>query len=259
MSNVPPVVLLLDDADIFKAVEGTCLRRERCRLIKAAAESLRPVASAERPSLLILSSHDAASKRRVLELRREPPLSEIPAVLLDFAGRGRVTAAPAPVGGRAPLALVAARKGRSGTDFSEMDGRLDAAIKTLMPELDRRIDRVAVSVAARCRGAGMAGTLRTKDISTSGLFLKTRRPPAPGQRFDVRLSLGPRRSVSATCEVVRRVLHAGSKGADGDLIEGIGARFVDLRGEEREALRIFMLSASGQRPRRAAPRVPASH
>ncbi|MGH9870640.1 MAG: PilZ domain-containing protein [Candidatus Polarisedimenticolia bacterium] len=255
MDAAPPVVLLLDDAGTFKAVEGTCLRRQRCRLFKAPFDRLTDAARDHRPSLLLATCRDDADRDRVLSACADRSLSRVPVVLVDLTGAPpRRAARPRTPLRRAPVEVLSARVGRSGEpDFAELDERLNDAIRRLVPELSARKDRLAVTLVARCHGAGMPARLRTKDVSETGLFLRTTRPPASGRKFEVSVRLGPRDAVSGLCEVVREVRHgAAGDWTDGDLIAGVGVRFVDLPDQAREALRRFV--ATGIRAGRRAPR-----
>jgi len=237
MSAVPPVVLLLDDADTFKAVEGTCLRRDRCRLLKASFDELREVASRSHPALILASCADAPARARATALCAERELSDVPVLLLDFAEAGRAGARAWSPGGsrRAPVEVLSARKRAGQPDFAELDTRLDAAVTRLVPQLLRRMDRLLVNLSVACNGAGLRSRLRTKDVSPTGLFLKTDRPLTQGSRFGVSMQLDEQQAVTATCEVVRQV-----REGEADLIPGIGVRFVDLEDSGREALRRFV-------------------
>jgi hypothetical protein len=250
MSAAPPVVLLLDDADTFRAVEGTCLRRDRCRLLKASLDDLPSVASRSRPDLVLASCSDAAGRERALAMCSDRALADVPVLLLDFAGEA-AAARPARRTRRAPIEVLPARRRRPGTaGFADLDSRVDAVVTRLLPQLQHRVDRLTVSLSVSCRGAGLRSHLHTKDISPSGIFLKTDRPLTPGSRFGVSMKLGPHEEIAGTCEVVRQV-----RAGDSDLIPGFGARFIDLEDAGRELLRRFV--SAGARAARRAPRGPA--
>lgn len=252
MSAAPPVVLLLDDADTFKAVEGTCLRRDRCRLVKASFEDLPQVASRSRPALVLASCADAEGRDRAIALCAEHALADVPVLLLDFTKPGASARPTIPGSRRAPVEVLPARRRRSGgPDFEELDARVDDVVTRLVPQLLRRVDRLQISLIVSCKGPGLRSHLHTKDISPSGIFLKTDRPLTPGSRFAVSVRLGPEEEVLGTCEVVRQV-----RAGDSDLIPGIGARFIDLEDAGREVLRRFVSTGGHgtRRPPRAAAR-----
>src|SRR5574342_23921 len=77
-------VLLVDDERLFKAVEGTCLRREGCRLLKASPSDLPAVALARRPDLILAAAIDDASRELVLQLGSDRSIGSIPILVLDM-------------------------------------------------------------------------------------------------------------------------------------------------------------------------------
>jgi len=247
MPAASPLILLLDDAGTFKAVEGTCLRRHRCRLLKAPVDRLAEAARDHHPVLVFASCTDREARERVLAASRAPALSRVPVLLLDLQGAAPRSRAKAPGSKtsrsrRGLVEVVSARVGPSGEpDWSALDGRLDAAILRLIPALRPRGPRLAAQVRVRCRGIAGMSLLHTKDISDTGLFLRTAAVVPAGRTFSVSLHLAPGIAVSGRCEVVRDV-RPGSAGreADDDLIEGIGVRFVELADPDRETLRSYL-------------------
>lgn len=228
-------VLLVDDERIFKALEGTCLRRERCRLLKSSHARIPETSLAQRPDLIVLFVADDESLEAVCLLLADGSIASIPVLVLHPA---RTT----------PPVVAAERTGevRRVSCGPDQDARVDAAIESLLPVLDRRGDRVTVSVPVRCRVSGRTVTLRTKNVSPSGLFLRSERPLALTGRFEVSFALpdtaGGTAPIAGTCEVVRQV---GAKD-DRDLIPGLGVRFVEMGRAERAALKSFV-SARGSR------------
>jgi len=263
-------VLLFDDDILFKAVEGSCLRRERCRILKT--EPSRAVAAARKahPDLVIASS--VAPLKDLGAVFKDARLRRTPIVVLDFGRPGRR-------GGLSAMSRTARRE-RSGAieilpvptdaagrmDLESLDTRLDAALEGLLPDVNHRSDRISVSLAVECRGRGIVRTLRTKNVSPTGLFLKTELPLAPGRRLKVKFRLprtAPRasqpqtvsRAIAGDCVVVRRVDSARESGPmarNRDLIPGIGVRFVDLEASSRAALGRFVRRA-GVRATAAGP------
>jgi len=252
MSAASPVVLLLDDAGTFKAVEGTCLRRHRCRLVKASVDGLADAAGDHHPAMVFASCSDASARERVLAACRAPALSRVPVLLLDLQGpatrsRGKAPAARGSSRRRGSIEVVSARSKRSGEpDWRSLDARLDAAILRIIPALRPRGPRLAAQVRVRCSGIAGMSLLHTKDISDTGLFLRTAAVVPAGKTFSVSLHLAPGIAVSGRCEVVRDVRPgAAGREAEEDLIEGIGVRFVELADPERETLRSYL--AAGMR------------
>ncbi len=251
-------VLLFDDDILFKAVEGSCLRRERCRILKTPPSRAVAAARKTHPDLVIASS--VAPLKDLGAVFKDARLRRTPIVVLDFGLPGRR-------GGLTAMSRTA-RRDRPGAieilsvptdaagrmDLVSLDTRLDAALEGLLPDVSHRTDRVAVSLAVECRGRGLARTLRTKNNSPTGLFLKTDLRLSLGRKLKIRFRLptpdaGPRRipadapPIAGDCVVVRRVV-AGrddpARGHDRDLIPGVGVRFVDLQAESQTALGRFV-------------------
>ncbi|MFQ5700986.1 MAG: PilZ domain-containing protein [Acidobacteriota bacterium] len=264
-------VLLLDDDILFKAVEGSCLRRERCRLVKAASGDLVRVAGERAADLIVVSS--LVGRELLRRLLVDPAVFTTPIIVIDFgpgeegasafvrdveagAGRGGIDVLVVPVDSRGRL------------DFHGLDAPFDRVVKRHLKEMDHRPDRITVGVSVRCRGPGVPRTLRTKNISPSGLFLKTDQGFDRGCQFDIRFILpgeataeaspgqrSPKRSrgatITARCEVVRSVVHDAGADSEVDLIAGVGVRFVAMHDEQRAALQRF-IRRSERRVSRAA-------
>lgn len=262
-------VLLVDDDILFKAVEGTCLRREKCRLIMTPPEELLRAALSEKPGLIVASLTSDTPQAELVRLLESKSLGTIPIIVLELG--------PGPVDGPARAAiekrqgvcecLVVPDDPSGGLDLPGFDALLDERIQSAMSWSRRGGDRVAISLPVKCRGERFQGTLRTKNISPSGLFLKTDRFLDLGSLFDVRFTLpvsvlageetdAPSDSIRpipviARCKVVRRVGASGQ--SDQDLIPGLGVRFVDLGNEGRLALNRVAgrVRSSGGHPARA--------
>jgi hypothetical protein len=264
-------VLLVDDDILFKAVEGTCLRRERCRLVKTPPDNILEAALSERPDLIVTASTSDASRGELTRLLDAPPLEEIAIIVLEFGGStlgDEVRAA----GRKRPgvfETLTVPTDASGKLDLQAFDGLLDGCIQNSMSWRSRGGDRVPISLPVRCSGEGINVTLRTKNISPSGLFLKTDVSLVPGTMLDVRFTLPvsvltgtgleslPNAvrpvPVVARCEVVREVGTGPARQSDQDLIPGLGVRFVDLGDEGRSALSRVAGGIRGSR-RQAAPR-----
>lgn len=269
-------VLLFDDDILFKAVEGSCLRRERCHILKTAPEAAIATARKAHPDLVIASS--VTPLKDLGAVFKDSSLRRTPIVVLDFGlpgRRGGLSAMSATARRERPGAieiLSVPTDDRGRMDLESLDTRLDAAIGDLLPDVSHRTNRVAVSVAVECRGRGFARTLRTKNISPTGLFLKTDLRLSPGRKMKVRFRLPHAASAAGTgveartdtdasiavdCVVVRRVdtaaprgagRDAGPQGGNRDLIPGLGVRFVGLDAGGEEALGRFVRKAGARMP-----------
>jgi len=259
-------VLLFDDDILFKAVEGSCLRRERCRILTTPPSRAVAAARKAHPDLVIASS--VTPLKDLGAVFKDARLRRTPIVVLDFGlpgRRGGLTALSrtARRDRPGPIEILSVPTDAAGRmDLASLDTRLDAAIEGLLPDVSHRTDRVAVSLAVECVGRGFTKTLRTKNISPTGLFLKTDLRLSPGRRLKIRFKIPPPAAgarrvasdappIALDCVVVRRVDGGRDDQAhDRDLIPGIGVRFVDLEAESRTALGRFVRRAGS---RAAAP------
>jgi hypothetical protein len=266
-------VLLFDDDILFKAVEGSCLRRERCRILKTPPSGAVAAARKSCPDLVIASS--ATPLKDLGAMFKDARLRRTPIVVLDFGlpgRRGGLTAMSRTARRErpGPIEILPVPTDAAGRmDLASLDRRLDAALEGLLPDVSHRTDRVAVSLAVECRGRGFARTLRTKNISPTGLFLKTDVRLSPGRKLRIRFRLpaaaaaagrgqgvaarrGPGdAAITGDCVVVRRVDAARDErgsALDRDLIPGVGVRFVALEAESRTALGRFVRVAGARQP-----------
>ncbi len=253
-------VLLADDERLFKAVEGSLLRRDACRLLKAAPDDFLARAQVLKPDLLVLSISDEDSRRLLSRICDDPALSGIPVIAVELKG-GRFLQPPAPqrtpVRGtrgkrpRAPVDVIPVQAGGAKAEGEEgQEERLDRAIRRHLSITIRATDRVTADVMVRCTASGGSFRARTKDLSPSGLFLRTDRPLGVGESVRVSFALGREArapgaglsapSVSGECRVVRLV--GRRAGGDPDLIPGAGVVFTHLEDDQRDALRRFTMA-----------------
>ncbi|HET6372521.1 MAG TPA: hypothetical protein VFG76_04395 [Candidatus Polarisedimenticolia bacterium] len=118
-------VLLADDDRLFKAVQGTLLLRDGCRLLKAPIADLPRAAADGRPDLILISVTDAASKRSLARLQASPALALIPILALDFSARAaRPKRAASPSGRAGASEQTAARETVSTSRSRSFGARL---------------------------------------------------------------------------------------------------------------------------------------
>jgi len=210
-------VLMVDDAGLFRLLEGSFLRRLGCEIVRAGGGSdLLDKARHSSPDLILLDADhprlDGAECVRALkadpELRPTPVLlvtSPEDAVRCSDAGADATLARPLVPGA---LEVALSTVGRIGTRH----GR-------------RRGAWLAVRVALGDDGA--ACRRRAKDISRTGLFLALPGPLPLGTPLTMSMRLavsGRPRRVGVRGIVVRHV----TNDPDSHLIPGVGVRFVDL-------------------------------
>ncbi len=233
----PPAttVLLTDDTRLFKAAERTALKREKCRLLKAPARELVARARPNPPDMILYAAGKSGALEPLRALCSSRALSDVPVVVVDFSesrngeASGLIEEASGRRGG--PVLLVSAPR-RAGRDAGqELAARLNQVLEQHLKMPGRQVQRRAVSWKARCRRKGTAFSASTKDISLTGLFLRTGRTLPRGERIEIHIAGGGIQDLSAVCEVVRRVDRK-----DGDLLPGVGLRFVEMADAHRRAL-----------------------
>ena len=95
--------------------------------------------------------------------------------------------------------------------------------------------RVAIELTATVEEGGRRETLRSRNLSESGILLRTPSPLPVGMAVQLDLALpGERTLLRLAAEVVRHAL------PEQEGIRGMGLRFVDLRDAQRHALRRFI-------------------
>ncbi len=122
----------------------------------------------------------------------------------------------------------------------------EALAATLGPAA-RRSDRILVEATFEASsGARSSRLLQTRDVSTSGLFVVTRRRLPIGTRLELSLRVPTEpHPIRASAEVVRR-------SSERERTEGIGVRFVGFEGEDAKRLETYLSGHS--RPETSSPR-----
>ena len=237
MATAPATsVLLTDDARLFKAAERTVLKRDKCRLQKAPVRELVARARTHPPDLILYAAGRAGALETLRALCSSRALSAVPVVVVDFSAApdketsGLINEAAGRRGG-AVLLLTAPQKAAGRAQTEALASQLNELLEQHLQLKGRQLQRRPVTWKARCRGKGTAFSASTKDISMSGLFLRTGRVLPRGQRVEVHLAGGGAPDFKAVCEVVRRVDRK-----DGDLLPGVGLRFVEMAEGDRKTL-----------------------
>ena len=208
-------VLVVDDAGLFRILEGSFVRRLGCEIVRAQdGPDVVRKASARTPDLILLDAQkpELDGPGCVRALKADPTLRSIPVLVVttidDVAG---CCAAGADAALARPLA----------------SGALDLALSTLGGVAQRRGRRRAGRGWVQLAGSHGLRRGRLKDISSSGLFLALQEaiPVASPVEMAMRLP-GPAgdRHIKARGVVVRQV----PPDPDSHLIPGIGVRFVEI-------------------------------
>ncbi|PYT18229.1 MAG: hypothetical protein DMF51_00660 [Acidobacteria bacterium] len=208
-------VLVVDDAGLFRMLEGSFVRRLGCEIVRAQdGPDVVRKASARTPDLILLDAQkpELDGPGCVRALKADPALRSIPVLVVttidDVAG---CCAAGADAALARPLAT----------------GALEVALSSLGSVSQRRGRRRAGRGWVQLAGSHGLRRGRLKDISSSGLFLALREPIPVASPVQIAIRLpGPAgdRHVKTRGVVVRQV----PPDPDSHLIPGIGVHFVEI-------------------------------
>jgi uncharacterized protein (TIGR02266 family) len=225
-------ILLVDDVELFRALERTFFRREEFDLIEAkTGQQALDLALSEQPDLILMDLYmpemdgDEACRR----LKARPETAAIPVIMVTQAGRD------------AELARCQA----AGCD----DVVLKPINRAQFLEVSRRhlelVERVAERYPAKlevCYGATADQKLTdfSVNISTGGLFLETTHPLPPDTPLTLQINL-PNRSGPLRCSARVAWVNEPENPLKAALPPGVGLQFVDLSLEDMHQLRDFLI------------------
>jgi PilZ domain-containing protein len=228
-----PTILIADEEGLFVALETTPVLRAGCRLVSIrSAGELVARASTVVPDLMLLDADimGPGLLASLRSLKADRTLRAVPIVIAARDGGALERyLSPADVVFQKPVSPE----------------EVGAALKRLLPVARRTSQRVRISLPVVCRIDGRRVILRTKDLGSGGIFLKTPRDLPCGTRFEAEFSLpdpvasGGAHAISAMCEVVRRV-----DPDEPDMIPGVGASFVSIAEPDARFLLRFVSAGS---------------
>lgn len=228
-------ILLVEDAEVLRELEHSCLDRADCRLLTASdGPGLLAAARRERPALVFLDVKAPGASG--LELCR--------AIKEDPALRGtRVVFVALPV--EHDRCKEAGADGFVSRPPSRQ--RLLEAVRRFVALVERSGPRLAIALRVDYRGPrGQEGFAFTRDLAGEGLFLKTREPFAIGEAVELRFSLPVPggRPVLAT----GRVVWKSPLGGDPEAPAGIGIAFDRLSPSDHLEIGRFVRERAGGAP-----------
>ncbi len=225
-------VLLVDDVELFRALEKTFFRREEFALIEAkTGRQALDLALTEKPDLILMDLYmpemdgDEACRR----LKENPETAAIPVIMVTQAGR----------------AADFERCQASGCD----DVVLKPINRTQFLEVTRRhldlVERTAQRYPTKleiCYGStpGQQLTDFSANISTGGLFLETSQPLSVDTPLSLYISL-PDREAPLRCSARVAWVNQPHQPLKPSLPPGVGLQFVDLSLDDLHKLRDFLL------------------
>src|SRR5262245_42812803 len=207
-----PLILIADDPLLLGETDRTFLHRDGfvLRPVGTGEEPLR-IAHEQRPDLAVLDAAGEPALETAARFKADPDLHDIPLVLV---GPPR----------RRDAAIAAGAEGfisRPSTVAS-----LLSQVRRFLRTSERGTHRRPVGLKVTCRRGDESFVAFTRDVSATGLFLKSPRPPESGSRLFVQFVLPGERPVPVESEAeVVRVIHPNpSSHATG----GAGLRFTSL-------------------------------
>jgi CheY-like chemotaxis protein len=230
-----PTILIADAGGLFIALETSPVLRIGCRLVPIrSAKEMPTQAATEAPDLILLDADHLGSGLRagVRALKEDRRLDHVPIVI-------------AANDGESCRRMLSAKDVVLQKPIAPED--VVATLKRLLPLPRRASPRVPLAVPVHCKIGRRNVTLRLKDLASGGIFVRTPDSLSCGTRFEATFPLpdpeageGATRTISATCEVVRRVTSE-----EEDLIAGVGASFVQIANVDASLVERFVASARG--------------
>jgi CheY-like chemotaxis protein/Tfp pilus assembly protein PilZ len=225
-------ILVTNDADVIRALQGSFARRSDCSLLVGrTCSEIVGKAGTMRPDLIVLGAgmEDTHSIACCQRLKSDRSLREIPVVVLatdtsrDLSFR---------CGADEVLSFAASRE------------QLLAAVRGRLPTIQRQAERRDVSVKVDYFAGQREGIGYTRDVSVGGLFLKTRDSFAIGDRLLMLFGLPPATEglmIRASGNVVRSV----APDRDSQFTPGVGVQFDGLSTRDRLDVSAFVEARSG--------------
>lgn len=227
--GIMPRLLLIKDSSLVLELENSFVRRPDFELL-VAEDGARLLAKADEVGAELIIAGVSTSGIPAFELCRRlrafPRTASTPVLLCGLPTQRDEAKAASAAG------FLAVPWSRS---------QLLAAIRPFFPVAERRTERAEVSMKVMCDDGRDSYVAFTRDISTTGLFLKGAATVDPGAKLRLRLSLSLGGDPDPTeyevlTEVVRRVPADGKS----PQMPGIGVRFLDFPLERRLPLARFV-------------------
>ncbi len=219
-----PSVLIVSAEPPDPALDGALLRQVDVRLLTSFPAEGLAIARRERPKLIIEDLPEPAGEALQLcrDLRSDPATRSIPLILV-ISAEGHAAASEL-----RPEALLERPLGRDD---------LFRAVRRFLPLPERRGRRLLTNLRFAFRVGGEQFQAFSRDISSSGAFLKTDRIPPLGTAVELCFHL-PGSWAEVRCQGVVRNTSRGDGHAG--YVNGIGLEFRDLGECEREQLEAFV-------------------
>jgi len=233
-----PRILLVDDIRLFRELEKVYLRRHACELLTAdSGESALEIASSEPLDLIVLDD-------------QMPGLGGLEACRRLKAGAG-TSAIPVLMTSNPGLEAGCLQAGADEfVGKPILQSEFISKVRRLLPHLQERVnERAFVSVPVEVDVGGRTIRGESRDLSVSGMFIKSPAGVSLGERVKLKFALpGVDEPILAAGEVRNRVVPAPER----RMSPGFGVRFEPLGREAEMAIRDFVRRIEGVMPA-AAP------
>ena len=207
-----PLILIADDPALIGETDRTFLHRSGfvLRPVGVGEEAL-SLAREQRPDLAVLDAAGEPGIEAAARFQADPQLHDVPLVLVGPSRRREAAMAAGAEGFISRPATVAS---------------LLSQVRRFLRTSERGTHRRPVGLKVTCRRGDESFVAFTKDVSATGLFLKSPRPPETASRLRVQFVLPGERPmpVESEAEVVRVIHPNPASHATG----GAGLRFTSL-------------------------------
>jgi uncharacterized protein (TIGR02266 family) len=229
-----PRILLVDDVRLFRELEKVYLRRHACEVLTAdSGEAALQVAAVETLHLIVLDDQMPGlggidTSRR---LNAQPRTANVPVLMTSNPGLESGC-------------LQAGADGFVGKPI--LQSEFISKVRQLLPHLEERAnERAFVSIEVEVEVGGRTIRGDSRDLSVSGMFIKSAAEVSLGDRVRLRFQLqGLERPLFLAGEVRNRILPS----PDSRMSPGFGVRFDGLPAADQRAIQDYVRRIEGVPP-----------
>ncbi len=226
-----PRILIVDDVRLFRELEKVYLRRHACEVLTAGSgEEALEIVGAVPPALIVLDDQmpGIGGIETCRRLKADPVTARIPVLMTSNPG----------------LESGCVRAGAD--DFIGkpiLQAEFIDKVRKLLPGLKERAnERAFVSVPVEVEIAGRVFQGESRDLSVSGMFIKSPEAVSLGDRVRIRFELqGLERPLIASGEIRNRI----SPSSERRMSPGFGVRFEALGSRELRAIEDYVRRIEG--------------
>jgi CheY-like chemotaxis protein len=237
VSEAAPKILLVDDVRLFLELERTFLRRLACDTLTASSgEEALDIARSDLPDLIVLDDQmpGIGGLEVCRRIKANPALRQTIILMVSSPGLE-------------PACLDAGADGFAAKPIVQKE--FIEKIRALLPFLKTRSnDRAFIRIDVEARVGSRHFLAPSRDLSSTGMFIKTDNQAQVGDRVELRFRLPGEvdepEPIVAIAEVRNRVLAGGET----RLSPGFGALFLELSEAQRERIEAFVRKLEAGEP-----------